>query len=44
MGSGGDRRSLRLGTVSPKLMQAYRDGGLTLDQLQAFAITQDHAR
>jgi len=25
-------------------MQAYRDGGLTLDQLQAFAITQDHAR
>lgn len=38
------KQRLRLGAVSPKLMQAYRDGGLTLDQLQAFAITQDHAR
>jgi ParB family chromosome partitioning protein len=25
-------------------MQAYRDGELTLDQLMAFAITEDHAR
>lgn len=38
------KQRLRLGAVSPRLMQAYRDGGLTLDQLQAFAITQDHAR
>lgn len=38
------RQRLRLGAVSPMLMQVYRDGGLTLDQLMAFAITEDHAR
>ena len=38
------RQRLRLGAVSPKLMQVYRDGGLSLDQLMAFAITDDHAR
>ena len=38
------RQRLRLGAVSPKLMQIYRDGELTLDQLMAFAITEDHAR
>ena len=38
------RQRLRLGAVSPKLMQGYRDGGLTLEQLMAFAITEDHAR
>src|SRR5450755_2606492 len=38
------RQRLRLGSVSPKLMQVYRDGGLTLEQLMAFAITGDHAR
>jgi ParB family transcriptional regulator, chromosome partitioning protein len=38
------RQRLRLGAVSPKLMQVYRDGGLTLEQLMAFAITEDHAR
>ncbi|MGV2052491.1 ParB/RepB/Spo0J family partition protein [Agrobacterium sp. 22-209-1] len=38
------KQRLRLGAVSPKLMQVYRDGDLTLDQLQAFAITDDHAR
>ena len=38
------KQRLRLGAVSPKLMQVYRDGGLTLDQLMAFAITEDHAR
>jgi ParB family chromosome partitioning protein len=32
------RQRLRLGAVSPKLMQVYRDGDLTLDQLMAFAI------
>ncbi|MFX4366105.1 hypothetical protein ABTA40_19730, partial [Acinetobacter baumannii] len=26
------------------LMQVYRDGDLALDQLMAFAITEDHAR
>jgi len=38
------KQRLRLGAVSPKLMQVYRDGGLTLDQLMAFAISEDHAR
>ena len=38
------RQRLRLGAVSPKLMQAYRDGDLALDQLMAFAITEDHTR
>lgn len=38
------RQRLRLGAVSPKLMQVYRDGGLSLDQLMAFVITEDHAR
>lgn len=38
------RRRLRLGAVSPKLMEIYRQDGLTLDQLSAFAITDDHAR
>jgi len=35
---------LRLGAVSPRLMQVYRDGGLTLEQLMAFCLTEDHAR
>ncbi|MBX5141232.1 ParB/RepB/Spo0J family partition protein [Rhizobium lentis] len=38
------KQRLRLGAVSPKLMQVYRDGELTLEQLQAFAITDDHSR
>jgi ParB family transcriptional regulator, chromosome partitioning protein len=38
------RQRLRLGAVSPKLMQANRDGSLALDQLIAFAIAEDHAR
>lgn len=38
------RQRLRLGAVSPKLMQVYRDGDLTLEQLMAFAIIDDHAR
>ena len=38
------RQRLRLGAVSPKLMQVYRDGELSLEQLMAFAITADHAR
>jgi ParB family chromosome partitioning protein len=38
------RQRLRLAAISPKLMQVYRDGGLTLEQLMAFAITEDHAR
>ncbi|ESX29212.1 MULTISPECIES: ParB/Srx family N-terminal domain-containing protein [unclassified Mesorhizobium] len=38
------RQRLRLGAVSPKLMHVYREEGLTLDQLMAFAITDDHVR
>lgn len=38
------RQRLRLGAVSPRLLQVYREGGLTLDQLTAFALTEDHAR
>lgn len=38
------RRRLRLGAVSPVLMAAYRADQLTLDQLMAFAVSEDHAR
>jgi len=38
------RQRLRLGSVSPNLMQIYRDGGLTLEQLMAFAITENRER
>ncbi len=38
------RQRLRLGAVSPRLMQLYRDGEVTLEQLMSFAISDDHAR
>jgi ParB family transcriptional regulator, chromosome partitioning protein len=38
------RQRLRLGAVSPKLMEIYRNGDLALDQLMACAITEDHSR
>ncbi len=38
------RQRMRLGAVSPALMQRYRDGELSLEQLMAFAISEDHAR
>lgn len=38
------RQRMRLGAVSPVLMQGYRDGDVTLEQLMAFAISEDHAR
>ena len=38
------KQRLRLGAVSPRLMQAYRDEALTLEQLTAFALTCDHER
>jgi len=37
------RQRLRLAVVSPALVQAYRDGVLTLDHLTAFAVTEDQA-
>ena len=37
------RQRLRLAVVSPALVQAYRDGALTLDHMAAFAVTEDQA-
>ena len=37
------RQRLRLAVVSPALVQAYRDGLLTLDHMAAFAVTDDQA-
>jgi ParB family chromosome partitioning protein len=38
------RQRLRLGAVSPKLMALYRAEELTLDQLMAFCVSEDHER
>jgi ParB family transcriptional regulator, chromosome partitioning protein len=38
------RQRLKLGAVSPVLMTMYREGKLTLEQMMAFTITDDHAR
>jgi ParB family chromosome partitioning protein len=38
------RQRLKLAAVSPKLMQFYREVELTLEQLMAFAVSDDHAR
>lgn len=37
------RQRMRLTIVSPALVQAYRDGALTLDHMAAFAVTEDQA-
>jgi ParB family chromosome partitioning protein len=37
------RQRLKLAAVSPKLMALYREKGLTLDQLMAFSVSDDHA-
>jgi ParB family transcriptional regulator, chromosome partitioning protein len=37
------RQRLKLAAVSPKLMQAYRDGDMTLEHLMAFTVSDDHA-
>lgn len=38
---GNVQRLLRLARVSPKVLKAYRGGNLNLEQVQAFAITED---
>ena len=38
------KQRLKLATVSPKLMQIFRDGGLNLEQMMAFAISDNHER
>ncbi|GAB7543992.1 hypothetical protein CS8_036640 [Cupriavidus sp. 8B] len=37
------RRRLKLANVSPCLMADYRAGGVTLEQLMALTISDDHA-
>ncbi|WP_241388432.1 ParB/RepB/Spo0J family partition protein [Pseudomonas aeruginosa] len=37
------QRRLKLANVSPRLMADYRAGGVTLEQLMALTITDDHA-
>ncbi|MEO8884123.1 MAG: ParB/RepB/Spo0J family partition protein, partial [Devosia sp.] len=38
------QQRLRLAKVSPKLLETYEQDGMTLDQLMAFTVTDDHAR
>ncbi|MEW5684642.1 MAG: ParB N-terminal domain-containing protein [Pseudomonadota bacterium] len=38
------RQRLRLGAIDPELMALYRAGDLNLDQMMAFAVSDDHAR
>jgi len=38
------KQRMKLGAVSPVLIQIYRDGEMNLDQLMGFTITDDHAR
>jgi ParB family chromosome partitioning protein len=38
------KQRLKLGAVSPKLRDLYRKSEMNLDQLSAFAITEDHER
>jgi ParB family chromosome partitioning protein len=37
------KQRLRLARVSPEIFAAYRDGKLNLEQVQAFAVSDDHA-
>src|ERR1700734_68878 len=38
------KQRLRLAAVSGKLLDAYAEDGMTLEQLMAFTVTNDHAR
>lgn len=38
------RQRLKLAAVSPALMAVYREGGMSLEQVMAFTLTDDHAR
>lgn len=37
------KQRMRLARVSPAILSAYREGTLTLEQVQAFAVSDDHA-
>src|SRR3546814_5334673 len=38
------RQRLKLASVSPKLHEIYAEDGMTLEQLMAFSVADDHAR
>jgi len=38
------KQRLRLASVSPTLLHIYAEDGMTLEQLMAFTVSQDHAR
>jgi ParB family chromosome partitioning protein len=38
------KQRLKLASVSEKLLELYADDGMSLDQLMAFTVTDDHAR
>jgi ParB family chromosome partitioning protein len=38
------KQRLRLASVSPKLHEIYADDGMTLEQLMAFSVSEDHER
>ena len=38
------RQRLKLASGSPKLHEVYAEGDMTLDQLMAFTVNDDHAR
>ena len=38
------QKRLRLASVSPALFETYREGGMTLDQLTAFTVSDDHGQ
>ncbi len=38
------RQRLRLASVSPRLHEVYADDGMTLEQLMAFSVCENHAR
>ena len=38
------KQRLRLAAVSPRLLDVYAEDGMTLQQLMAFTVTNDHAR
>jgi len=38
------RQRLKLAAASPALLDAYAEGAMTLDQLMAFCVSDDHAR
>jgi ParB family chromosome partitioning protein len=38
------RQRLRLASVSPSLLDVYGEDGMSLEQLMAFSVTDNHAR